>query len=147
MTLLPTSLQQEVKQTMKNIIYAYLNALLIGIFVLAGCAPENQGITGRMFATGIGAVRDCRQFTTEQDIENCERSNRPSTDRLKGKTTIKVINLENNKSRSVDSDQQGVYKIDLDAGQYQVCVGSKCSPPLIVKDGEYTNYDFVFPRP
>ena len=147
MTLLPTSLQQEVKQTMKNIIYAYLNALLIGVFVLAGCAPEDQGITGRIFATGIGAVRDCRQFTTEQDIENCKRSNQPSTDLLKGKTTIKVISMKDNKTRNVDSDQQGVYKIDLDAGEYRVCVGSKCSPSLVVKEGEYINYDFVLPRP
>jgi hypothetical protein len=147
MTLLPTSLRQEVKQTMKKIIYAYLKVLLIGGFVLAGCASKDQGITGRIFATGIGTVRDCRQFTTEQDIENCERSNRPSTDPLKGKTTIKVISVKDNKTRSVDSDQQGVYKIDLDAGEYKVCVGSKCSPPLIVKDGEYINYDFVFPRP
>ncbi|GEM_PF-5311401 len=138
---------------MKILLFLFAAALATGCVQLSQLSNttegDNQGIYGRIYAYGIGIVRDCTQVPQEERGQ-CETNNNPQGQQpSEGIFPITIRNLENNHTVSLNTNMDGSYNISLKSGNYEACLvlsWQSCSGILTVEYGKFIEYSFGIPR-
>lgn len=106
--------------------------------------PE-QGIQGTFSTYGPPVQMDCQPLPTQNEKDSCRRENeKPSIVPYQGSLTLH--NLSTQEKNIVELDAKGEYKVQLNPGEYEVCLATECSDPLEIRLGKFSIYGQRIPR-
>lgn len=100
--------------------------------------PE-QGIQGTFSTYGPPVQMDCSSLPTQNEKDSCRRGNEtPRIEPYQGSLTLH--NLSTQEKNVVELDAKGEYKVQLNPGEYEVCLATECSDPLEIRIGKFAIY-------
>jgi RNA polymerase subunit RPABC4/transcription elongation factor Spt4 len=123
------------------------------MLLLAACGgsmtmkkPE-QGLAGAFSVYGPPeTLVDCAPKVTQADKDSCRRENqRVIEEPWRGTIIIRKLDTREKVAQAMDAE--GKYRVQLDPGAYEVCVGDECSDPLDIRMGKWATYGSRLPRP
>lgn len=128
-------------------------SIFAAAFLLSACGgsmtlkkPE-QGLGGAFSVSGPPeTLLDCAPMVTQASKDSCRRENeRVIKEPWRGVLVIRNLSTRDTVSQALDAE--GKYRVNLDPGDYEVCVEGECSDPLEIRMGKWATYGQVLPRP
>lgn len=134
------------------ILFSGFSAIL-SVTLLCSCTggmqmhKPDQGLFGTFSTYGLTQeILDCKAEVTQFEKDFCRKQNeRVVEEPYHG--SFKIRNLTTSDTKEVELDSKGDFRIQLDPGEYEVCVNGECSDPIEIRMGVYSTYGQRLPRP